>query len=68
MQNRFESSISNLGNVSENLAASNSRIADADIAAEVSNALKNRILAQAGVAVQAQANQSAGVTLGLLSR
>jgi len=68
VQNRFESSISNLGNVSENLAASNSRIADADIAAEVSNSLKNRILAQAGVAVQAQANQSAGMTLSLLSR
>jgi len=68
VQNRFESSISNLGNVSENLSASNSRIADADFAAEVSNSLKNRILAQAGVAVQVQANQSAGMTLALLSR
>ena len=68
VQNRFESTISNLGNVSENISASNSRIADADIAAEVSNSLKNRILAQAGVAVQAQANQSAGMTLALLSR
>lgn len=68
VQNRFESAISNLGNVSENLAASNSRIVDADIAAEVSASLRNRILAQAGVAVQAQANQSAGVTLTLLDR
>ncbi|BHH83405.1 flagellin N-terminal helical domain-containing protein [Desulforhopalus sp. 52FAK] len=68
VQNRFESSIANLGNVSENLAASRSRIADTDIAAEVSNSLKNRILAQAGVAVQAQANQSAGLSLSLLSR
>jgi len=68
VQNRFESSISNLGNVSENLSASNSRIADADFAGEVSNSLKNRILAQAGVAVQVQANQSAGMTLALLSR
>ncbi len=67
-QNRFESTISNLENVSENLAASNSRIADADIAAEVSGSLKNRILAQAGVAVQAQSNMSAGVTLALLNR
>ena len=67
VQNRFESSIANLGNVSENLAASNSRIADADFAAEVSNLLKNKILAQAGVAVQAQAKQSAGLTLSLLS-
>ena len=66
VQNRFESTISNLGNVSENIASSNSRIADADIASEVSNLLKNRILAQAGVAIQAQANQSAGVSLALL--
>ena len=65
-QNRFESSISNLGNVSENIAAANSRIADADIAAEVSSLLKNRILQQAGIALQSQANQSAGVTLALL--
>jgi len=68
VQNRFESSISNLGSISENLAASNSRIADADFAAEVSNLLKNKILAQAAVAVQAQAKQSAGLTLSLLSR
>lgn len=66
VQNRFESSISNLGNASENTAAANSRIADADIASEVSNLLKNRILAQAGLAMQAQANQSAGVSLALL--
>ncbi len=65
MQNRFESTISNLNNVSENIAQSNSRIADADIAAEVSNMLKNRILQQSGVAVQSQANQSAGALLAL---
>ena len=63
VQNRFESSISNLGNVSENIASSNSRIADADMASEVSNLVKNRILAQAGLAIQAQANQEAGSTL-----
>ena len=64
--NRFESTISNLGNVSENIAASGSRIADADYAKEVSNMLKNRILEQAGVSVQAQANQRAGSLLALL--
>lgn len=67
VQNRFESAISNLDNVSENLAASNSRIEDADIAAEVSNMLRNRILQQSGVAIQSQANQQAGVLLSLLS-
>ncbi len=66
VQNRFESSISNLGNVSENIAASKSRVSDADYAAEVSNLLKNRLLQQAGLAMQSQANQSAKVTLELL--
>jgi flagellin len=67
VQNRFESAIENLGNASENSAAAKSRIADADIAGEVSNLLKNKILQQAGVAMQAQAKQSAGLTLALLS-
>ena len=65
--NRFESTISNLGNVAENTAASESRIGDADIAAEVSNMLKNRILEQAGISIQAQANQRAGNLLSLLN-
>jgi flagellin len=65
--NRFESAISNLDNVVENVAASKSRISDADMAAEVSNMLKNRILEQAGVSVQAQANQRAGTLLALLN-
>lgn len=64
--NRFESIISNLGNVSENIAASESRIADADYAKEVSNMLKNQILEQAGISIQAQANQRAGNLLSLL--
>jgi len=64
--NRFESTIANLGNVSENIAASKSRIADADYASEVSNMVKNRILEQAGVSIQAQANQNAGNLLALI--
>lgn len=65
--NRFESTISNLSNVAENTAASQSRIGDADIAAEVSNMLKNRILEQASISIQAQANQRAGNLLSLLN-
>lgn len=65
--NRFESTISNLGNVAENTAAAESRIGDADIAAEVSNMLKNRILEQASISIQAQANQRAGNLLSLLN-
>lgn len=65
-QNRFESTISNLGNVAENTEASRSRIADADIAAEVSSLIKNRILQEAGVSLQTQAKQSAESVLPLL--
>jgi flagellin len=66
--NRFESTISNLGNISENIAASESRIADADYANEVSDMLRNRILEQAGISIQAQANQKAGNLLTLLMK
>ena len=64
--NRFESILSTLGNESESTASSQSRIADADIAAEASNNIKNSILQQAGVSIQAQANKNAGSLLALL--
>jgi flagellin len=66
IQNRFESTIVNLQTVSENLAASRSRIMDADFAAETAALTKSQILQQAGVAVLAQANASPQVVLGLL--
>ncbi len=66
VQNRFESTLSNLGNAYENIASSNSRVEDADYASEMSDLVKNRILQQAGVAVQSQANQSAGTIYSLL--
>lgn len=65
-QNRFESAIENLGDIAENMTAANSRIADADMAEEVSAMTRNRILEQAGISMQAQANQSAKTVLGLL--
>ena len=58
VQNRFESTIANLQNVSENLSAARSRILDADIAQETSNMTKQNILQQAGVSILAQANQA----------
>lgn len=67
VQNRFESTIANLANSAENMTAAESRIADADMAAEISNLTKNRILQQSGIAMQAQANQSAQTVLGLLN-
>ncbi|WP_372873819.1 flagellin [Pseudomonas sp.] len=66
VQNRFESTISNLQNVSENTAASRGRILDTDFAAETANLSKNQILQQAGTAILAQANQLPQAVLSLL--
>lgn len=66
IQNRFESTISNLQNVSENLSAARSRILDADIAQETSAMTKSNILQQAGVSILAQANQVPQLALSLL--
>jgi flagellin len=66
IQNRFESTIANLNNVSENLSAARSRIMDADIAQETSAMIKNNILQQAGVSILVQANQAPQMALSLL--
>lgn len=66
LQNRFESTISNLNNVSENLSAARSRILDADIAMETSAMTKNNILQQAGVSILSQANTTPQLALQLL--
>jgi flagellin len=66
VQNRLDSTISNLMNVGENLSAANGRIMDADFAAETSNMTKQQILVQAGVAMLAQAKQLPQQVLQLL--
>jgi len=66
VQNRFESTIANLQNVSENVSAARSRILDADIAQETSSMTKQNILQQAGVSILAQANQAPQLALSLL--
>jgi len=66
IQNRFESTISNLMNVSENISAAKSRIVDADFAAETANMTKAQILQQAGTAMLAQANTIPQAALSLL--
>ena len=65
-QNRFESMINNLQVTTENLVASESRIRDTDMAAEMTNFTKNQILSQAGTAMLAQANQVPQSILSLL--
>ncbi|WP_269746306.1 flagellin [Desulfogranum japonicum] len=66
VMNRFESTIANLQNISENVTAARSRILDADIAQETSNMTKQNILQQAGVSILAQANQAPQLALSLL--
>ena len=66
VQNRLSSTISNLENVSQNLSASNSRIQDADFAAETSKMSKAQILQQAGTSMLSQANASTQNVLSLL--
>ncbi|WP_417251473.1 flagellin [Castellaniella sp.] len=66
IQNRFESTVTNLNNTVNNLSAARSRIEDADYAVEVSNMTRAQILQQAGTAVLAQANQVPQTMLSLL--
>lgn len=66
MQNRLTSTTANLAVADENLSAANSRIRDADIAAESSELTRNNILSQAGVATLAQANNITQMALKLL--
>ena len=66
VQNRFESTIANLSTSVENLSASNSRITDADFAAETANLSKSQVLQQAGISVLAQANARPQQVLSLL--
>ena len=66
VQNRFESTVSNLNVTTENLEASRSRILDADFAQETADLTRGQILQQAGTSVLAQANQLPNNVLGLL--
>lgn len=66
IQNRFESTIANLSTSVENLSASNSRILDADFAAETAKLSKSQVLQQAGISVLAQANARPQQVLSLL--
>jgi flagellin len=66
LQNRLQSTSSNLAVVEENFSAANSRIRDADIAAESAELTRNNILTQAAVSVLANANNMQQVALKLL--
>ena len=66
MVNRLEHTVSNLMNVSQNLSEAVSAIEDTDYAAESANLARATVLAQAGTAMLAQANQSPNYILTLL--
>jgi flagellin len=66
VQNRFEHTIANLSVAAENLAASESRIRDTDMAHEMVAFTRAQILSQAGTAMLAQANQAPQGVLQLL--
>lgn len=66
VQNRFDSTISNLQNISQNLTSSKGAITDADFAQETANMTSAQILQQAGVSVLAQANQAQQIVTKLL--
>ena len=66
VQNRLEHTIANTSVTVENLQASESRIRDTDMAREMVNFTRHQILAQAGTAMLAQANQVPQSVLSLL--
>lgn len=65
-QNRFQSSIRNLSNISENLSSSRSQIMDTDFASATAVLTKNQIIQQASTSLLAQANQRPQAALSLL--
>lgn len=65
-QNRIESNINSLYVTRENLVASQSRITDTDVAAEMSRLTQQQILSSASASLQAQANQIPAIAMTLI--
>ena len=66
VQNRFQSTIRNLSNISENVAAARSRIRDTDFAVETAELTRWQIIQQASISILGQANQRPQSALQLL--
>jgi flagellin len=67
LQNRLQSTVSNLNIYDENLSSAKSQIRDVDMASETAELTKNNILSTAGTAVLSQANQNNMLALKLIS-
>jgi flagellin len=66
LQNRFQSTIRNLSNITENVSAARSQIRDTDFATETANLTRNQIVQQASLTILSQANQRPQAALSLL--
>lgn len=66
IQNRFQSTIRNLSNISENVSAARSQIRDTDFAKETAELTRAQIIQQASTTILAQANQRPQAALSLL--
>ncbi len=64
--NRLEATIGVLNIQAENLSAAESRVSDVDVATEMAEITKTQVLAQAGIAMLAQANAMPQMALQLL--
>jgi flagellin len=66
LTNRFQSTIRNLTNISENVQGARSQIRDTDFAAETAELTRNQIIQQASTTILSQANQRPQSALQLL--
>jgi flagellin len=66
IQNRLQSTVTNLGIQEENLSAANSRIRDTDVANATAELTRNSVLLQANTSTLAQANQNGALALKLI--
>lgn len=66
MQSRFQHTIDHLAVQGDNLDVARANIVDVDVAAEVSNMVKNQILQEAGIAVLAQAKTDSRRVVSLI--
>lgn len=66
LTNRFQSTIRNLTNISENVAGARSQIRDTDFASETAELTRNQIIQQASTTILSQANQRPQAALQLL--
>ena len=66
LQNRLENTITNITTQAENLQAAESRISDVDVATEMTEFVRQQILAQSAVAMLSQANSMPQMAMQLI--